>query len=260
MSYLQAVLMGIIEGLTEYLPISSTFHEITFASILAIPTTEFVKLFEVVIQSGAILSVFILYFPLLFRDRTLLKNTFVSFIPTAVLGIILYKVVKDVFLVNVALRLSVFALVGVIFILFEYFVKAKKISLTRSVQGITLHEAFLIGIIQAIAFIPGVSRSGAVIVGMMFLRYKRDEAAKYSFLLSIPTIFAASAYDMYKAKDLLLTSSSSFLILLVGFIAAFMSSFVVIKWFLTYLKTRTLTVFGIYRIVLTMVILALGFY
>lgn len=249
MNILQVIILGIVEGVTEFLPISSTFHLIFASKLMGIQQNEFTKLFEVFIQSGAILSVLLLYFREIIRDRELIIKTLVAFFPTAVVGLILYKVIKNVFFNSPILMLGVFVGIGIVFIIFEYFIKNKKIALKKDTNSISFRDAIVIGLIQSLAVIPGVSRAGAVLLGMMLLRYKRDEAAKFSFILAIPTIFAASALDLYKSKDYLLTHSGDFLLLLVGLVTAFISSYFVVKWLIGYLKKNTLTNFGWYRII-----------
>jgi len=250
-----AIVLGLVEGVTEFLPISSTFHLIFVSKFLHLPQSDFLKLFEVFIQSGAILSVLILYFRELIKDFDLLKKVIVSFIPTALIGFLMYKVIKNIFFQADALMLSVFFLVGIVFIGYEWYIQKKHVKLTKTSDKLSYKQAILIGIIQAFAIVPGVSRSGAVILGMMFLGYKRDESAKYSFILAVPTIFAASAYDLFKMRSVLSSQSDNMMILAIGFVTAFVSSYIVIKWLIGYLKGHPLSLFGWYRIVLVIIVL-----
>lgn len=255
MNILQSAILGIIEGATEYLPISSTFHLIWAGKILGIPQTEFQKLFEVVIQSGAILAVVIIFFKTIFEEKKLIKNVIVSFFPTAIVGLILYKIIKDIFFENLILQLSVFVLVGVIFIVFEKV--HKKGNLTKNAGQINIKEAVMIGLAQSLAVVPGVSRAGAVMLALMYLGVNRKEAAKYSFLLAVPTLIAASGLDLIKSRSLLFNHSGNLSLLLIGFIFSFISALFVIKWFIAYLGKNDLKPFGYYRLVIALVLLAI---
>lgn len=255
MDFLQAIILGIVEGVTEFLPVSSTFHLIFSAQLMGIQQSEFMKLFEVVIQSGAIVSVVFLYGGELIRDKELLNKVIVSFLPTALVGFALYKVIKTIFFESQYLMIGVFSIMGLLFILFEYLIKKDRISLKKETKDLTVQDALLIGFVQSLAVIPGVSRAGSVLLGMMLLRYKRDEAARYSFILSIPTIFVASAYDLYKMRQTLTESVNNGGLLIVGFLTAMIVSFFVMKWFIAYLKKNSLAVFGYYRILLAIILL-----
>lgn len=255
MDFLQAIILGIVEGVTEFLPVSSTFHLIFSAQFIGIQQSDFTKLFEVVIQSGAIISVVFLYGGELIRDKELLNKVIVSFLPTALVGFALYKVIKTIFFESQYLMIGVFFIMGLFFILFEYLIKKDRISLKKETKDLTVRDALLIGFVQSLAVIPGVSRAGSVLLGMMLLRYRRDEAARYSFILSIPTIFMASAYDLYKMRQTLTESVNNGGLLIVGFLTAMIVSFFVMKWFITYLKKNSLAVFGYYRILLAIILL-----
>ena len=255
MNIIQAVILGIVEGITEFLPVSSTFHLIFAAHFLGIAQNDFIKLFEVVIQGGAILSVLILYFKELFKDRALMMKVLASFLPTAAVGFVLEKIIKSVFFESTTLMLTAFFIVGVIFILMELFLKKKNIQLKKEITAITFKDALIVGLVQALAVVPGVSRAGSVIVGMIFLGYKRSDAAKYSFMLSIPTIFAASALELFKMRNVLTNQSNNILLLIVGSVISFIVSFIVIKWLIGYLKSNSLQVFGWYRFVVIGLIL-----
>jgi len=248
--------LGIVEGATEYLPISSTFHLIWAARILGIEQSQFQKAFEVIIQAGSILAVVFLYFSQWRSKISLFPKILSSFIPTGIAGLLLYKVIKGTFFENYVLQLGVFALVGLVFIFFEKFYRPK---VNRRSKELTYKESIVIGLIQALAIIPGVSRAGAVILGMMFLKVRRDEAAEYSFLLAVPTLLAASSLDLVKTVPYLLDNTSDIGVLLVGFIAAFISALFAIKWFITFLQKHSLTSFGIYRLALAVLLIALFF-
>lgn len=256
MSILQSAILGIIEGITEYLPISSTFHLIWGATILGIQQTDFQKAFEVIIQSGAILAVIVLYFQTVLKDFKLIKNLIYSFIPTAIIGLALYKVIKGTFFDSSMTQIAIFMAVGVLFLLFEKW--DRKRSLKKSLSELTTKEAVIVGLCQAIAVFPGVSRAGAVMLSLMFFKINRKDAAKYSFLLAVPTLLSASVLDAYKSKDVLLAAGSNNIpLLLTGFIFSFLSAIFVVKWFISFLQRKDLTAFGVYRIALGIILLVL---
>lgn len=245
MNILQSFILGIVEGLTEFLPISSTFHLIVTSKILGLASTDFLKLFEVIIQSGAIFALLFIYTKTLLSDKKLMINVIYSFIPTATVGFVLHKIIKTIFFESNWLMLGVFVGVGVLFLVIERF----SLSLTKTCDTITIKQAFLIGLAQACSVVPGVSRAGSVIVVMMFMGYKREEAAKYTFLLSLPTIFAASTLDLYQGRAILQALTDGWLILGIGSAVALISAYIVVKWFTHYLATHTLEIFGWYRLV-----------
>jgi len=255
MSIFHSIVFGIVEGITEFLPISSTFHLIYTSKLLVISQTEFQKFFEVFIQGGAILAVAVLFFREVVNDIDLLKKTIVAFIPTALIGFILYKVIKNVFFEAQSLMLIMFVVIGLTFILTEWLVNKKKIILNKSLKKFSYGEALIIGLVQALAVIPGVSRAGSVILGMMFLGYKRDEAAKFSFILSVPTILAASGYDLFKMRFLISNNMSNLGILVIGFIVSFICALIAVKWLIGYLQKNSLFIFGVYRILLAIILL-----
>ncbi len=255
MNIIHVLILSIVEGITEFLPVSSTFHLIQTANLLRIPQNDFTKLFEVFIQSGAILSVVLLFIRPILKDRELMNKTLISFLPTAVIGLVLHKIIKDVFFESQFLMISVFIGFGIIFLVTELLVQQKKITLNKETKKLTYMQAFAIGLFQSLAVIPGVSRAGAVIIGMMFLGYKRDESAKYSFILSIPTIFAASFYDLFKMREVAFSNMNNAGLLAVGFVASFIGSYFVVKWLIQYLQRNSLALFGWYRVVLGIIIL-----
>lgn len=255
MGIFHAIILGVVEGITEFLPISSTFHLIFTAKILKLIQNDFSKFFEVFIQAGAILSVTLLYFTDVVKSKDLIKKLIISFIPTAFFGFILYKFIKNVLFESQILMLIIFITVGLLFILLERMINKNKIILSKDIESLTYREALIIGIVQALAIVPGVSRAGAVMVIMMMLRYKRSESAYFSFLLSIPTIFAASFFDFFKMRDIVFNSSNHWSILIVGFITAFISSYFVVKWFINFLKNNSLIVFGYYRLIIAIILI-----
>lgn len=254
MNFIQVFILGFVEGITEFLPISSTAHLIITSKILQLQQTNFLKLFEVFIQSGAILSVLFLYFKYLLKNKDVWLKLFISFIPTAIIGYLFINIIKDVFFESMWILISAIFIVGLIFIFLENKIKKGALSLKNKISDISYFHAFLIGLFQALAIIPGISRAGAVIVVMLFLGYKRDESAIYSFLLAVPTIAAASVFDLYKNVGILTSSVINIQMIIIGFVVSFISAYFSVKWLIEYLKTHSLFVFGIYRIALAIIL------
>ncbi|PIR61590.1 MAG: undecaprenyl-diphosphatase [Candidatus Pacebacteria bacterium CG10_big_fil_rev_8_21_14_0_10_44_11] len=257
MTILSTLITSIIEGITEFLPISSTFHLLMTQRLLGIAETEFVKLFSVFIQAGAILAVVLLYAKDLWHDKWLVIKASVAFAPTALVGLLLYDVIKNVFFESQAGIIYVFILVGLLFILLEKFLSKQKDPLNKVIADIGYRDALIIGGAQALAVVPGVSRAGAVIVAMILLRYRRPDAARFSFILSIPTIFAASALDLFEMRAVAFASFSNVGLLLLGFLGAFISALFIVKWFISYLQGHSLEIFGWYRIGIGLILLFL---
>ena len=255
MNIIHSFVLGVVEGVTEFLPISSTAHLIITSKLVGISQTEFIKFFEVFIQSGAILSVVIMYFKFLLNHKELVIKIFVSFIPTAVIGFILQKLIKNVFFESYYLIIGSMSLIGVAFLVFEFLVKKEKISLKKSIKDLSYKEAFFTGLGQSLAVVPGVSRAGIVMLTMMGQGYKRSEAAMYSFMLAIPTIFAASLFDLIKFDLKQLSDNSNLLFLIVGFITSFIFAYISISWLIDFLKKNSLIIFGVYRIILAITLL-----
>lgn len=253
----KAAFLGIIEGLTEFIPVSSTAH-LLLTSYLIDFTTVKNNLFEVVIQFGAILAICVIYrrkiFDLLihFKEKSQQKfilNLVLSFLPAAIIGALLHNVIKAVFFNNFVIALAlIFG--GIVMILIDR--KPKKSSI-QELDNISPIHALCVGFFQCLAMIPGVSRSGATIIGGMLLGLNRKVAAEFSFFLAIPTIAAASFYDLYKnAAEL---SFSNLEIIFVGLLTSFFSAILVIKWFINFVSRHNFVSFGIYRIVVGILIL-----
>lgn len=246
MNVFDALILSIIEGITEFLPISSTGHMILAAKILGIPETEFVKTFEIVIQSGAIAAVILLYGKTLLENRQMLNKVIAAFIPTGVLGLVLYKFVKGYLLGNTVITLLALFIGGLAIIGIERYFKVK--SPQNDISKLSYPRAVAIGLFQSISMIPGVSRSAATIIGSMLLGLNREAAVEFSFLLAIPTMLAATGLDLVESYKSI--HASDLPILFIGFLTAFLVAWIVVKWFLGYVRTNTLTGFGIYRIIL----------
>lgn len=248
MTPLDSVILGFVEGVTEFLPISSTGHLILTGHLLGIPVTDFFKTYEVAIQLGAIAAVAILYWRS-FLDIGILKRLVAAFIPTAVIGLVLYKFIKDFLFENMEVLLASFVIGGLILIALELFHK-EKADAHKSVKDITYFQAFLIGLAQSIAIIPGVSRSGASIIGGLLVGVSRVAIVEFSFLLAVPTIAAATGYDLLKNSYSF--TMDEFWLLAIGFVTSFMVAMVVIRVFLDFIRRYTFIPFGIYRILLAL--------
>lgn len=255
MDVISAVILGLVEGATEFLPISSTGHLILFNQWFSFGE-EFTKLFNIVIQSGAILAVIIIFWKDLWPNTWSLKELeskwgriIAAFIPTAILGLLFGDYVEKYLFTPVVVAV-VLIFYGLVFIFLE---KSKKMDYAQS--QIVYSHALIIGVAQALALVPGTSRSGATIVAMLLLGYTRAVAARFSFLLAIPTLLAASAYSLYKYDAPL--PSGELGLLLIGFLVSFLMAFVVSKWFLAYISQKSFLPFAWYRIVLGFLVLAL---
>ncbi len=255
MNITQSIILGIVEGITEFLPVSSTFHLIWTSTLLNIPQTEFVKFFEVFIQGGAILAVVFMYWQELLHNFSLAKKLVVSFIPTAVVGYTLYSVIKGVFFESIITMTVIFILVGVVFLILEFLIEKGVLSVKREIDSMSYKEAIAIGFFQAFAVMPGVSRAGSVMVGMMGMGFRREMAAKYSFMLAIPTILAASGMDFIKMRDVIGDYSSNLSILMIGCLTASISAFFMVRWLIGYLQAHSLKLFGWYRIIAGIILL-----
>ena len=254
MNLLQTLVLAIIEGITEYLPISSTGHMILGSSFMGIVSDPFVKFFTVAIQLGAILSVVVLYFKRFFKSIDFYIKLVIAFVPSAIFGVLFSDAIDA--LLESPLGVAISLLVGGIILLFvdEWFTKAYIVD-TDDVDYLT---ALKIGFFQCIAMVPGVSRSGATIIGGMSQRLSRKSAAEFSFFLAVPTMFAATAkkaYDYYKAGFVL--SEEQIKLLAIGNVVAFVIAMLAIKFFIDYLAKYGFRIFGWYRIIVGGIILAL---
>ncbi len=244
-----AVLLSIVEGITEFLPISSTGHMILVSNLLGISSNEFVKNFEIIIQLGAISAVALLYWRKLLERKDLWPKLFVAFLPTAIIGKLIYPLIKDVLLENPMVTLVSLFLGGIILIVIE---KTKRSSEGfEKIEDVSYKQAFIIGLFQSIAVIPGVSRAAATIVGGMLVGGQRKAAVEFSFLLAIPTMLAATLYDLYKSD--ISTTGSELMLLGVGLVISCTVALLSIRFLLRIIQTNTFIPFGIYRIILAVV-------
>lgn len=247
MSITEAIIIAIVEGITEFLPISSTGHMIITEALLRFPSTDFTKAFIVNIQFGAILSVVVLYWKRFLKSAGFYVTLFVAFIPAAVIGFI-FGAVLDRMLENVMLVALTLIAGGVILLFIDRWFHGEG-------QTVSHKTAFIIGLFQCIAMIPGVSRSAATIIGGMSQGLNRKEAAEFSFFLAVPTMFAASVYKLLKTNSCITTDHLG--ILLLGNAVAFIVALIAIRGFITYLTDHGFRMFGYYRIIAGLTILTL---
>jgi len=260
MTKLQAIILAIVEGLTEYLPVSSTGHMIITTALLGMQPDDFVKFFTVNIQLGAILSVVVLYFQRFFKTLDFYFKLFVAFIPAAVLGILLNDLIDS--LLESPTTVALALLVGGFILLFVDKCFKDNDSSLRDERPITYKNAFIIGLFQCISMIPGVSRSASTIIGGLTQKLSRKSAAEFSFFLAVPTMFGATAkkiYDIIKeptVKESIFTSEHITL-LIIGNAVAFVVAMLAIKAFIGFLTQNGFKMFGWYRIIIGGTILVL---
>ncbi len=249
MTTLQAIIIAIVEGITEFLPVSSTGHMIITQELLGMEINDFVKAFTVNIQFGAILSVIVLYWKKFFQTLDFYFKLFVAFIPAAIIGFLLSDFI-DSLLENVAVVAVMLVLGGIVLLFVDKWFKnpAKD-------QTISYPTALKIGFFQCIAMIPGVSRSAATIIGGMSQKLDRKTAAEFSFFLAVPTMFAASGYKLLQNYKTI--TSENIDTLVIGNVVAFIVAMIAIKAFITFLTRYGFKVFGYYRIVVGVVILVM---
>ncbi len=254
MNFIEAIILAVIEGLTEFLPISSTGHMIIGSSFMGMESTNFSKLFMIAIQLGAILSVVVLYFKRFFKSIDFYVKLVVAFIPAAVFGLLLGDYI-DSLLENVT-GVAISLLVGGIILLYvdKWFNRPSY----QEEENINYLTALKIGLFQCIAMIPGVSRSGATIVGGMSQKLSRKLAAEFSFFLAVPTMFAATAKKLYDFfKDGHTITDEEVKLLVVGNMVAFIVALIAIKSFIGFLNKHGFKIFGYYRIALGIILLVL---
>lgn len=258
---IKAVVLGIVEGLTEFIPVSSTAHLIITSYLIDFNSIKN-NLFEIVIQFGAILAVCVVYrkriFEIIFnlqqkKQQKFSINLALAFLPAAILGVLFHNIIKEFLFSNLVISCSLIV-GGIIMIIVDSRPRKSEI---EDLDKITPLKALCIGFFQSLAMIPGVSRSGATIIGGLLLKLNRRVATDFSFFLAIPTIFAASFYDLLKNLDELNTANIE--LILVGIVSSFISAILVIKWFLNYVSKNNFVIFGIYRIIAGILVLYLSF-
>jgi len=245
MTIIDALILGTVEGLTEFLPISSTGHLILVSELLGLKQTDAHKTFEVSIQLGSILAVLFLFAHKLLANKTLWLKIALAFLPTAIFGFLFYKTIKALFgIETVAIMLIVG---GIAFLVLEYFRQGESEESKKRVEHLSYKDALMIGVFQSLSMVPGTSRSGMTMIGGIFAGLSRKSAAEFSFLLAIPTMVVATAYDLYKNRSTMIVEDYTFLV--VGFVTAFVVAFFTVKAVMNFLTTHTFVLFGIYRIV-----------
>ncbi len=251
MDIFQAVIIGIIEGFTEFLPISSTGHMIVAAKYLGVAENDLTKAYEVIIQFAAILAVILIYSSKLkFSKKVLWGKLIAAFLPLGIVGFIFRHQIKALFSVQVVAWM--FIIGGVVFLVVEYFYRDKDPH-TTDVDSVSWTQAIWIGIAQVFALIPGTSRAGATIIGGLLAGLDRKTSAEFSFLLAVPVMAAVSGYDLFKHyQDFANANWGAFAI---GFAVAFAVAWITIKLFVAFLSRFTFVPFGIYRILLGAVLL-----
>lgn len=258
MTFFEAVVLAIVEGLTEFLPVSSTGHMVITSSVMGIASSEFVKMFTVAIQFGAILSVLVLYWKRFFQSISFYIKLGIAFIPAAVIGF-LFNDYIDMVLENPIVVALALLLGGIVLLFIDKWFAQNEQSGTTDV---TPKNALMVGLFQVIAMIPGVSRSAATIIGGLSQKLTRTAAAEFSFFLAVPTMFAATAYKMLKYHKSVGFTSNDISVLAVGNIVAFVVAILAIKGFIGFLTKYGFRAFGWYRIVVGAAILlmyALGY-
>ena len=255
---LKAAILGIVEGLTEFLPISSTGHLIVVGSLLNF-NDERGKLFEIVIQSAAILAVMWEYrakiasvvsgLPHEAAARRFVFNVFIAFLPVAIIGLLFGKHIKALLFNPITVATT--SIIGAIFILWAE--KRQHTVCVDAVDDLNWKDALKVGFAQALALIPGTSRSGATIIGGLFFGLSRRAATEFTFFLAMPTLIGATIYQLYKERALL--SVNDLGMWAVGFIASFIAAFVCVRWLLRYISSHDFTIFAWYRIAFGLVVL-----
>lgn len=251
MSYLHVVILSLVEGLTEFLPISSTGHLILTSHFLGLTSDAFLKAFQIIIQFGAIMAVVVMYFQRFIKvDFNFYKKIAFGSLPVLIAGFLLKDVI-DQWLESTVIVAWSLVIGGIVFVIADLYIKP--------IQGkgnISIPDSIKIGLIQCVALIPGVSRSGATILGAQALRYEKTEAAEFSFFLAVPTLTAATLYKAWKIRHIVDASNAPHLA--VGIILSFIFAWIAIKGFIAFVSRHGFKWFGFYRIVLGVMVLIYG--
>ena len=268
MNIIEAIVIAVVEGLTEFLPVSSTGHMIITSSLLGIQKDEFTKVFEISIQFGAILAVVVLYWKKFFEFRKwqFYGKLVLGVIPALVLGYLFSDKIDELLESPTTVAIAMLA-GGIVLVFIDAFFKAATI---ESEEQIGFGKAFIVGLWQTISMVPGVSRSAASIIGGMSQKFTRNLAAEFSFFLAVPTMFAATAYSLFlkkwphegvvkKGYQIITETPENIKCFIVGNIVAFVVALLAIRFFINYLKIYGFKLFGIYRIVAGIILLVLLF-
>jgi undecaprenyl-diphosphatase len=248
---IQAIIIGIIEGFTEFLPISSTGHMIVASRFLGIEESALMKAYEVIIQFAAIMAVMLIYKEkITFKKIDLWMKLLVAFFPLAIVGLIFKDVIKTLF--NVETVAWMFIIGGIVFLVVEHFYEEKEFHV-KEVEKVSYKQAWWVGFAQIFSLVPGTSRAGATIIGGLLTGLDRKTSTEFSFLLAIPVMAAVTGYDLLKHyQDFADANWGAFV---VGFITAFIVAYITVKLFLVFIQRFTFVVFGIYRIVFGIILL-----
>ncbi|MEO7922722.1 MAG: undecaprenyl-diphosphate phosphatase [Chitinophagaceae bacterium] len=268
MDIIEAIVIAVVEGLTEFLPISSTGHMIIASSLLGIEKDQFTKVFEISIQFGAIMAVVVLYWRKFFEFRKwqFYAKLIIGVLPALLLGFLFSDQIDELLESPTTVAIAMLA-GGIVLVFIDAFFKAATI---ESEEQISFGKAFIVGLWQTISMVPGVSRSAASIIGGMSQKFTRNLAAEFSFFLAVPTMFAATAYSLFlkkwpqggvvkKGYQLILETNENILCFVVGNIVAFVVALLAIRFFINYLKIYGFKIFGIYRILAGIILLVLLF-
>jgi len=253
MTGFEAVLLGIIEGLTEFLPISSTGHMILAGSLLKIQESEFVKTFEIAIQLGAIAAIVLLYIRRFLKEPKLYFILSIAFVPTGVIGLLAYKHIKALLFNPISVSIALIV-GGVVLFFFDRLAARNEKRADGHEIEIKPQTAFVIGLFQALSMVPGVSRAAATIGGGLVMGLNRVRAVEFSFLLAVPTMVVATLYDLYKNRATLHAAHLD--LLLIGSLVAFATAIIAVRFFVGFISKRGFTLFAIYRIVIGAIFLA----
>ena len=246
MTIYDSIILGVIEGFTEFLPISSTGHMIVASKFMGIDQTSVTKAYEVIIQFAAILAVIFNYKEkFTFEKIELWKRVFLAFLPIGFVGFIFSHQIKELFSINIVAIM--FIVGGIIFLIVEKFYIPNEKHLTDDVEAVTYKQSMWIGIAQVFALIPGTSRAGSTIIGALLVGMSRKASAEFSFLLAFPVMSAVTAHDILKYYHEF--SGANLEVLIIGFVVAFIVAYLTIKLFLAFLEKFTFVAFGVYRII-----------
>lgn len=251
MNIIDTVILSAVEGFTEFLPVSSTGHLIVVADLLGINLDNFTSSFNIAIQLGAILAILLLYGRDLLLDRRLVGKVLLAFIPTAVIGLIFYSLIKEFLLNSTWIVASMFAVGGIVLIAFEYWHDDSR-EVVTDLDGLSHRQAIIIGLCQSVALVPGVSRSAATIVGGLALGLSRRTIVEFSFLLAVPTMAAAAGYDLLQNWSSF--ASGQFDLILIGFGLSFVFAWLSVKFLLAYISKYSFVPFGVYRIIVAVLL------
>ena len=246
MDIFSSIILGIVEGFTEFLPISSTGHLIVASEFLGIDQTTTTKAFEVIIQFAAILAVVFNYKEkFTWQKRDLWTKVFIAFLPIGAIGFLFSHQIKELFSINIVA--TMFIVGGIVFLIVEKFFILQEKTLMQDVEEVTLKQSLVIGFAQVFALIPGTSRAGSTIIGALLVGMSRKASAEFSFLLAMPVMSAVTAYDILKHyKEF---SDANLLTLGIGFVVSFIIAFLTMKLFMKFLEKFTFVAFGVYRII-----------